>query len=327
MPNRLYCGLVMLLVVGCSEPSAPREAAPGAARKVTLQLNWYPECEHGGYYAALAHGYFRDEGLEVVILAGGPNTPVIQQVDTGRATFGVANADDVLLGRAAGADVVAVLAPIQTSPRCVMVHEESGIESLEQLRDVTLAVGTRTTFFQYLKRKLPLEGVQIVAYAGSVAPFLEDTRYAQQGYVFSEPLLARQAGANPRALMVADVGFNPYTSLLITRGATIETDVELVEKVVRASRRGWRTYLESPDEAHAEILRVNREMNREALDYGVAALRPLCLPEGMPGEELGRMTAERWRTLAEQMAECELIDAGAVDPEESFTMRFVDAAK
>ena len=47
--------------------------------KVSLQLNWFPEAEHGGYYAALIHGAYQEEGLDVEIIGGGPNSPVIQK--------------------------------------------------------------------------------------------------------------------------------------------------------------------------------------------------------------------------------------------------------
>src|SRR5436190_673086 len=86
--------------VQASGRSETSTAARPALSAVTLQLNWFPEAEHGGFYAALVHGYYRDAGLDVKILAGGPDTPVLQQVARGAATFGVVNADNVLFGRA-----------------------------------------------------------------------------------------------------------------------------------------------------------------------------------------------------------------------------------
>ena len=131
---------------------------------MTLLLNWYPEAEHGGYYAALVHGYYQDAGLDVSILPGGPNAPVIQEVATGRVTFGVANADNVVFARAQQAPVVAVMAPLQTSPRCLIVHEKSGIKTFDDLHDMTIAVTPGSAFSEYLRHKSPLGGVQFVPY-------------------------------------------------------------------------------------------------------------------------------------------------------------------
>ncbi len=81
---------------------------------MTLALNWFPEAEHGGYYAALVNGYFKEEGLDVEIQPGGPGVPIIQNVATKRVMFGIANADQVLVGRNEQADVVALyLLPVQ----------------------------------------------------------------------------------------------------------------------------------------------------------------------------------------------------------------------
>ena len=157
--------------------------------------------------------------------------------------------------------------------------------------------------------------MRIVGYPGNVTNFLQDPNFAQQGYVFSEPFVAREKGGDPRALMVSELGFNPYTSLLLVNGKTLREQRDLVEKVTRAIIRGWQSYLENPGPVNDHIHGLNEEMGREILDYGAKILQDLCLPEGMAKEELGRMTERRWRELADQLVEIELIsaelDAGA----------------
>ncbi|MCP4816993.1 MAG: ABC transporter substrate-binding protein [Planctomycetaceae bacterium] len=315
--------LLMVGVVGCG--SAP-ESSPssGNLTKVTLALNWFPEAEHGGYYAALVNGYFEEEGLDVEIQPGGPGVPIIQNVATKRVMFGVANADQVLVGRNEQADVVALLAPLQMSPRCIMVHEKSGIRRLEDLKDMTLAAGSGKAYLEYLKTQVTLENVKLVPYAGSSALFLKDENFAQQGYVFSEPFVARREGANPHVLMVSEIGFNPYTSLLVTHGETISDQEELVAKVVRASRRGWQDYLADPKTINAYIHKVNPEMDMESLQFGVEAIQPLCLPENMPPTELGVMSLERWQALSNQLKEIDWLDA-QLDPATAFESRFIEA--
>jgi NitT/TauT family transport system substrate-binding protein len=301
-------GLLVLLQLGChrkaTEDGASQEASGG--RAVSLQLNWFPEVEHGGYYAAQVHGYFAKEGLQVEILPGGPNAPVVAQVDLGRATFGVANADRVLLGRDATAEIVALLAPLQTSPRCVMVHEASGIRTFAGLNGLTLAVSTGSTFFPFLEHKIDLTNVQIVAYSGSVAAFVNNPNYAQQAYVFSEPFLAEQAGAKPRSLMVADLGFNPYSSTLITHRNTLNRELDLARRMARACRKGWEHYLRDPTATNRRIAELNPEMSLEILRYGAQALTTLCDVGNAP---FGRMTARRWQTLATQMHQVGLLQS------------------
>lgn len=319
--------LAVGLAAGCST-APPEPAAPGQPklRDVTLGLNWFPEAEHGGFYAAQVHGYFAEEGLAVRIVKGGPESPILQQVAGGERTFGVTNADNVLFGRAQQAPVVAVFAALQTSPRCLMVHRESGIRDFADLKNLTIGMSITNAFSHYLRKKVPLEGVRVEPYPGNVARFLGDKRYVQQGYVFSEPFVARRQGADPRVLMLSDLGFNPYTSLLVTHERLIRDQPELVRKMTRAVERGWRKYLASPDQTNALIQRLNPEMDLDALAYGAEQLRPLAQGAGSSTAKLGRMTLARWRTLAEQLVECDQLSAGAVDPRSAFTNDFLPAA-
>jgi NitT/TauT family transport system substrate-binding protein len=309
--------LLLLTVAGCNQPThPPNNGADPSLTKVTLLLNWYPEAEHGGYYAALVHGFYKDAGLDIEIIPGGKETPVIQQVGSGRVMFGVVNADNILYGRAAEAPVVALMAPLQTSPRCIIVHESSGITDFSQLKNMTLAMSNTQAFSFYLRKKVPLAGVNIVPYLGNVEQFLTHQNYGQQGYVFSEPYIAKKNGGDPHVLMLADLGFNPYTSLLFTTESMIAQQPELVKKMTAASIRGWEQYLESPAESNAYIHQQNPAMDLDVLEYGAQAIRPLAQPSAQ--QSLGMMTLERWQTLIDQMVECDQLPPNAVKAANAF---------
>ncbi len=320
--------LLCAFVLGCNSPSAPAPAAKNPAAlpklvKVKLGLNWYPEAEHGGFYEALLRGYYRDAGLDVEIVKGGPAAPVLQQVAGGRMEFGVYNADGLLLARAEEAPVVALMAPIQISPRCIMVHKSSGIKDFSELKNMTIAVGSSQPFYRYLRKRAPLAGVTIVPYQGSVAQFLTDKDFAQQAYVFSEPFTAEQQGGDPESLMVADLGFNPYTSVLFTSQDYLKQHADVVSKLVRASVRGWEDYLANPAATHQKLHELNPEMSLEALDYGVRALAPLARDKVAEQEGLGCMSLRRWQTLLDQLVEIELIQPDAIKAAGAFTTEFL----
>ena len=302
----------------------PGQSAPPADQAVSLQLNWFPEAEHGGFFAALALNHFKEAGLDVTILPGGPGVPIVPAVATGKATFGVINADSMLLGREQGADVVALMAPIQNSPRCIMVHAGSGIERLEQLQDITLSMDIASPFAKYLQKHLPLTNVRTVPYTGNVTQFLADPKMAQQAYSFSEPLTAREQGAETRNLMVMDVGYNTYTSVLIANRELIRTNPELVRKMTQACVKGWRDYLHGDSEAtHALIQERNPAMTQDTLAFGLDALLPLTLTPEVEIQGLGFMTLERWSVLVRQLEDLELIKAGALNPAEAFEVSFL----
>jgi NitT/TauT family transport system substrate-binding protein len=309
--------LVVLLLTGCSGKTD--------AGKVRLRLNWFPEQEHGGYYAALVEGYFKEEGLDVEILPGGPNVKPHQEVAAGSVTFGIAEADDVLIARREDQDVVAILAPFQQTPICIIVHEKSGITSLKELRDLTLAVSVGAPYVKYLKKKVPLTNVKIVPYTGGVTHFLNDPKAAQQGFVFSEPILARkeQADADPLPLPVSGIGYNPYGNVLLTQGKTIRDNPDLVRKMVRATQRGWKAYLDAPEKANAQILKVNPVIGAHTLAEGAKTLKPFTLDAATEKHGFGHMTLARWQELLGQLEEVEAIPAGKVKAEEAFDVQFL----
>ncbi len=314
--------LLFLFLSACSDP--PRTDAPSTAghTKVRLALNWFPEAEHGGFYAAQVHGYYQKRGLEVEILGGGPDAPVIQRVATGSVTFGVTNADDVLNARTQEAPVVALMAPYQINPRCIMVHANSGIHSIADIKNITLALSQRPAFSHYLRHKYALSGVTIVPYPGNVVQFLTNDKFAQQGYVFSEPFVARQQGGDPRALLVADIGFNPYASVLIATEATIAQRTDVVAAMTAAVVEGWDHYLRQPQATNQLINQLNPQMGLDILAYGASESRALVLDEVARQHGIGHMAAERWQTLLAQMAEAGLLDANG-DAEAAYTTRFL----
>lgn len=312
--------------VSTAEKTSPAGSATAKSEEVTLALNWHPEAEHGGYYAALVHGFYEEEGLKVTIRPGGPGVRVEADVASGAVTFGVANADKVIVWRAQQADVVAVMSPVQDSPRCIMVHKKSGLSKLQDLatrRPFTLAMNSDNPFALFLQKSVDLKDIQIVKYPGNVNQFIDALDYGIQAYSFSEPLLAQEKGADPVCLMVSDIGFNTYTSTLIAQREKIDKQPDLVARMTRASIRGWKKYLREPEATNKFIHEQNPEMGLKVLDFGVNALKPLCLPEGLDESRLGEMTSDRWEQLVKQMIEIGSIKPGAVSASESFTTQFL----
>ena len=166
--------------------------------------------------------------------------------------------------------------------------------------------------------------MQLVPYAGNVSQFLLNDDFAQQGYSISEPFVARLQNAQPRVLMVSDLGFNPYTSVLITTPEVIRTQPDLVAAMVKASVAGWRQYLDNPSLANEAISARNEDMGLPILAFGAKQLKSLCSTTETPREELGRMTQARWKTLLDQLVDVKVIEAGKVEVSEVFTNRFLD---
>src|SRR3954471_16022372 len=242
-----------------------------AADRVKLALNWVPEPEFGGIYEAKRGGAFGRNNIDADIQPGGAGTPTWQMVAAGQADFAVSSADEVIIARARGADVVGVFAIYQTCPQGIMVHASRG---MKQIADVfnspgTLAMEVQLPYGKFLQKKYGFEKVKSVPYSGGVANFLAEPKFSQQCFVFSEPLAAKKAGADPQTCLIADAGYNPYTGVIITRGETARNSPDLAKRVALSLQDGWRGYLDDPKPANAVMGKLNRQM--DAATFAAAA--------------------------------------------------------
>jgi NitT/TauT family transport system substrate-binding protein len=315
----LALAALVALAAGCSKRSAAGlEVSDGGSfgTKLALALNWVPEPEFGGFYAAREIGAYRRQGFDVEIRGGGAGVPVIQMVATGRADFGTVGGDELVTARARGADVVAVFATFQTSPQGIMVHASRNLESLRDVfQSGTLALEPGLAYASFLKNLYPWQGVKIVPYDGGVARFLADSSFAQQCYVTSEPIAAKRQGGDPKVFLVADAGFNPYTTVVVARRELVTQKPEMVAAFVAASAEGWQHYLSDPRPTNELLGRLNSSMDAQTLAAAAEAQKPLIENETTKREGLGSMSAERWETLAKQLADLKLIESAPVPAE------------
>ena len=297
--KRLVCALLVLAAFGCEKKKDSSK----------LVLNWVPEPEFGGWYAAREMGAFKKRGLEVEIQGGGAGVPVLQMVASGQADFGITGADELLIARARGVDVVPLFASFQTSPMTIMTHASRGAKTMADVfASGTLAMEPGHPYALYLKKKHNLSKVQVVPYDGGVARFAKDKDFSQQCFITSEPIAAKRAGSDPQTFLVADEGFNPYVGVLITRRALVQSNPKRVRDFVEATREGWRAYLDAPAAANAVMAKLNPAMDAETFVAAAAAQKPLVETEATKSGGLGAMDRARWQTLGDQLVDLKVIE-------------------
>jgi NitT/TauT family transport system substrate-binding protein len=307
-----------LVLPGChSQP-----AASGLTR-VTLQADWYPQPEHGGFYTALVKGYYQEQGLDVTIQPGSQYAIPDQQVSVGAAQFGMGSSDRTLESVADGHPLVAVAATMQSDPQGIMVREDSPVHTFNDLHGRTVAVKPGSTWFQYLTKRFHLNDVHEIPATMSVANFVNDPSYIQQAFATSEPFFAHQAGIQTRVLLTKEAGYNPYRVMFTTRDF-LRQHPETVGSFVRASIRGWREYLNDPGAAHALIAKLNPALSPEWMNFSWRGLRDgrFVAGDDPTGAELGQMTAARWATMYQQLVDLKVIEK-PFDPATAYTLEFL----
>jgi NitT/TauT family transport system substrate-binding protein len=317
----LFVIFIALISCGCHHASS----GSSGLTKIALQADWYPQPEHGGFYTAIAKGYYAAEGLEVEIQPGGPYVSVEKQVSSGAAQFGMGSSDKTLESIADGQPLVAVMATMQYDPQGVMVRKDSPIHSFADLNGHTVAIKTGSTWWEYIAKRYQLNNVHEVPAMMNVANFVADPNYVQQAFATSEPFFAKQAGIDTRVLLTSDAGYSPYRVVFATRDFLTQNP-DAVGKFVRASLHGWHDYLADPSAGHAMIAKLNPALNADWMNFTWKALRDghFVAGDDPSGAELGQMNAARWTTMYQQLIDLKVIDK-PFDPATAYTLQFVGA--
>jgi NitT/TauT family transport system substrate-binding protein len=299
-----------------------------AQDKVTFLTSWYAQAEHGGYYQAIANGIYKKHGLDVTIKMGGPQVNAVQLLAAGQADFFMGKDFQVLSGIENGVPMVTVAALFQKEPQGMVTHPD--VNSLADLKDKTVLVATsgRSTWWPWLKLKYNLKDEQARPYTSNMQPFFADKTIAQQGYPTSEPFTAEKAGQKVKFFLFADDGYPPYGNTIATMQKTVKDKPELVQRFVRATVEGWKSYLENPAPGNVLIKQDNPKMDDETLAFAHKKIKELNFFGAGDAARMGAgiMTDARWKNTYDFM-----VASGQLKPlanwQQAYTLQFVKDLK
>lgn len=300
--------------------------------RVVFATNWKAQAAHGGFYQALADGTYARYGLDVTIRQGGPQVNNRPLLPAGRIDFLMTgNLLHAFDNRKNGIPTVEVAAIFQKDPQALIAHPGQGYERFEHLKDapvVLVAKDAQFTWWQWLKVTQGFRDEQLRPYTFNLGPFLANPRALQQGYSIAEPIyVKREGGFTPVVHLLADHGFDTYSTLIEARLETVRNRPDLVQNFVDASILGWTSYLYGDRRAaNAAMLRDNPEISEEELEASVALMRSQGIVDS--GEALvrgiGAMNPTRIRHFFQSMVAAGLYSVGEVDPDQVATLQFVN---
>jgi NitT/TauT family transport system substrate-binding protein len=296
--------------------------------QVRFGTNWVAEAEHGGFYQALADGTYKKYGLNVVIVPGGPYANNRMMLPIGRLDFYMsANSLQSFDAVENKIPTIAVAASFQKDPQVFVAHPD--VTKLEELKTRTLFVSKEgmATYFQWLKSDLGFNESNVKPYTFNAQPFLADKNSAMQGYVTSEPFaVERQGGFKPAVFLLADHGFDAYSTLIETRRDMVEKQPDVVQRFVDASAVGWYHYIYGDSRPGNDIIkRLNPEMTDALLAYSIAKMKEYGIVDSGDSLKLGigAMTDAKWKNFFEKMVRAGVVKAGT-DYKRAYTLQFVN---
>ena len=322
-----------LALTACGKKSEASSSSPsgetGGLFKITVQLDWIPEPEHGGLYQAQARGFFKEEGLDVTLLPGGPNVNATQNTATGRADIAQADStNSIVVIHNQDLPIVQIGAVFQNDPSVLMLHPDNPVTRFEDLNGKTLIARVNWAFLPYLRRKYSID-FQIAPQNFSTATFVADKNAIQQGYYIAEPYhIMKAGGPKPKYLYAWDAGFDAYT-VLIANTEWAKKNPEKLRAFMRAFIRGWQDYVKGdPTPAHEALKKANSNNTDEFMAFSRKMIIDEQLVTGRNGggdAQAGRISPERFATQIRQLEEIGIIKAGGVTVDRVMTTQYLPA--
>jgi len=305
-----------------------RQARAQALDRVSFLTNWRAEPEHGGYYQAVASGIYRRHGIDCDLRQGGPQVNNSQILLNGRVDFTMGGGFQALSYARENLPALCIGAIFQKDPQVLIAHPGVGNDSFKALRGkpILISGGGRVSYWPFLRARFGYTDEQIRPYTFNMQPFLADRNAVQQGYITSEPFAIRQAGVNPVVLLIADAGYEPYSTTIDVRKQMVDEKPDLVQRFVNATIEGWYDYLYGdPAPGNALIKRDNPEMDDPKIAFAIQAMKDHGIVVSGDAEQLGigAMTDARWERFFRQTVEYQLNPAD-LDFRKAYSLRFVN---
>ena len=319
-------------LAGCSKPdaSAPGAASNSAATQalipIIVQLDWVPEPEHGGLFQAQARGWFREAGLDVTLVPGGPNALVNQRVATGQAQIGQGESVTTLLDTRKGLPLLQVAAVFQNDPSVFLLHADSPIRDFKELAGRKIMARPGWIFLDFLRQKYAMD-FTVIPFNFSVSNFIADKEFIQQGYYIAEPFFITQGGAPaPRYLYAWDAGYDSY-AVLVANSEWAKGNPAALRAFVDAYVRGWRDYIEGdPSPAHEAMKQANPKNDDAFLAFSRKMIVDEKLVVGRDATDstrIGRLDPARYATQLKIVEDLKLIPVGSLKVSDVMTTDYL----
>jgi ABC-type nitrate/sulfonate/bicarbonate transport system substrate-binding protein len=317
--------LILILIIalpagGCSE------AGPEKLETVTVLLDWTPNTNFSGIYAAMELGYYREEGLEVELVQA-PGS-VIQMVGANRAAFGFSFQEEVTFARLAEIPVVSVAAVVQHNSSGFISLQERGIKSPVDFEGKSYGGWGSPVEEATIKALMERYGadfskVEMVT-TGEVDQLISIEREADFAWIFYgwTGIEAELKGMdyNFIKLRLEDPALDYYTPVIISSETLINANPDLVRRFMHATTRGYLFAISNPEEAAHILLETVPELNPDLVLASQIWLAGRYQDEA---ETWGLQKIETWENYGKWLLEHGLIEE-MPEMEKAFTNAFLD---
>jgi putative hydroxymethylpyrimidine transport system substrate-binding protein len=316
----IACLATCLVASGCGERK--EKLGPAGERKLELMLDWVPNPDHAGLYAADGRGFFKNVGLSVQIRQPPDPSVPIKQVAAGRVDLAISYEPEVLRARAEGQKVVAVGAVVPTPLTSVISLPPKDVPNAAALKGKrvgTAGIDYQDAFLDAMLKRANIDPADVkrqnVGFDLQKALLTGKVDATLGGFENVEVVELELKKKRPTHFTVDEAGIPPYDELVVvTSETTLNEKRDLIRSFLGALARGTRLAQRDPGVAAGYLARANRALDPKLLLEGTKRT-PFEQPAGKP---FGYQDPTQWKNFAEFMERSGVLK-GNVDVDKAFT--------
>lgn len=299
--SKLALGAVSSLIVmaAASAPTlAPAQAQDKPLTKITFALDFIPLGRHAPWYAAIAEGFYKAEGLDVSIIPSQGTAQTIQALEAGTAQIGFTDVPSVALARANGSKVKMVAVNYEKAPYAIFsLSTGANVTQIKQLAGLTLGSGAGSFTPKVIRGFMAQHGldpnslkIENVAPPARASALLAGKVPSIEFFVMAKPGLegaAKAKGAELRTFLLADHGLKLYSNGIVTTDDYLSKNADVVKRFVRASLRGWQFALRNPKKAAEGQIKFVPSLNIDKSVAEIGVVKDLAVTPEVEKHGLG----------------------------------------
>lgn len=297
----------------------------GDMSDISLKLKWKHQAQFAGNYVAAEKGFYKKAGININLIPFDFSEPIVDTVVSGKAQFGIAAADQIILARSEGKPLKAVAVIYRINPTVAYSLKEKNITKPQDF--VGKKVGIQKSanieyMYEAMMLKLGIDRVNIkeVDVGHDASELLAGTVDVSTGYIINEPNLAIESGKDVNIILMADYGVDMYADVLFTTDEMINNNPDLVGRFVKATIDGWRYAIEHESEAVGYVLKYAKNTNEIHESAMLRSSAPL-IHTGT--SDLGGMDRAGWEKSLKMLIDQKLI-INSIELDDVYTTKFLD---
>jgi NitT/TauT family transport system substrate-binding protein len=293
-------GLALCLALAARIAAA---AGPDSLTPATFIPHWLPQAQFAGYFVAYERGMYRQRGIDLTILTGGPDRPASEALENGRVDFATLWLSTAIQMRARGVPIVNVAQVVERSALLLVARKTSGINTPADMNGKKVGVwdGDFMLQPQGFFKQYGLD-VRIVPLASSVNLFVRGGVDVVVAMWYNEYHTILNTGINADELntfFFHEHGLNFPEDGIYCREEMLRADPDRCRAFAQASLAGWQYAFAHPDEALDIVMRYMADArvasNRPHQRWMLARMKDIILPadNSVPMGALARADYER----------------------------------